>query len=161
MKIFFLLFAILSALATDAQPIKQKVTISITKTTPYCGGANPPAEVLTEASTPRIPYGEKFYLIKGTLNIANRKIIKTITMDAAGTCAVWLPAGTYSIINAFGFNKMSTDKTRFDISCLTAVWKKPLCSFTVKPGKRNTVSYNIDEVCPYAMPCQKGGAMPM
>jgi hypothetical protein len=162
LKTIVLAAALLAGTSVFAQGVAQKVEIVLTKTTPYCGGANPPAEILEEASKQKIPFGEKFYLIKGAQNTVKRRIIKAFTYDSSGVYTLRLPAGTYSIINAFGFNKVSTDKNRFDINCLQQLWKKPVYTFTVTAGKSNLFSSNITELCPYNVPCSKEKmAMPM
>lgn len=53
------------------QTKKQHTAIIISKTTPYCGGANPPEDILEEAKKKKIPFGETFYIIKGSKNIIN------------------------------------------------------------------------------------------
>ncbi len=155
MRILFFIITLFTGAAVFAQAIKQKTTIAITKTVPYCGGASPSQEILEESRKPKIASGESFYIIRGTRNINNRKIIKTINFNNAGKCTVLLAPGTYAVINAFGYKKLSTDTEQFDMTCLLSLWKKPLFSFTVKAGKSNAFSYTIEQQCPYNIPCSK------
>lgn len=156
MKTFFLILALLAGVVVMTQSGKEKTEIIITKTTPYCGGANPPEEILNEARKQKIPYGEKFYIIKGGCNKIDRVIIDTLVFDSSGKRLKMLKPGCYSVINEFGFNKLTTDADKFDLVCLKALWTKPLFSFVVVKGKSETFSHNIAEQCPYNMPCHKG-----
>ncbi len=162
MKISFLLMAILIGTVVMTQPGKQLTGIIITKTGSYCGGANPPQHILDELEKKKIPFGEKFYIIKGSCNESNRKIIDTLVFDSSGKRTVMLKPGCYSIINDFGLNKPATDTTQFDMNCLLEEWKKPLFTFEVRKGKNETFSHNIHEICPHNMPCRIGKiALPM
>jgi hypothetical protein len=155
MKNVFLFLVLLVCAGALTQAGMEKTTFIITKTTPYCGGANPSEEILEEAQQKKIPYGEKFYIIKGSCNVAGRKIVDSLMMDASGKGFSMLKPGCYSIINDFGHNKIDVDTSLYDMDCLEKLWKTPLFKFEVIKGKSESFSFNIDEPCPYNKPCLK------
>lgn len=162
MKSIFVFLTFLICSVAVSQTSKEKTTIIITKTTPYCGGANPPEQILEEARKKKIPFGEKFYIIKGTHNSLNRKITDTLVFDSSGKCSAILKPGCYSIINDFGFKRLQADTGLYDMDCLKKLWMTPLLVFKVVKGKSETFSYNIAEPCPHNKPCYKGEvALPM
>lgn len=156
MKSILVLMSVLISTVAISQTQTGKTIIIITKTTPYCGGANPPEQILEEARKEKIPYGEKFYIIKGNKNTPNRKLVDSLTFDSSGKCLKALNAGCYSVINEFGFKKLAADASEYDIECLTQIWNTPLFTFKVVKGKAETFSFNIAEPCPYNKPCYKG-----
>lgn len=156
MKFSLFVIAVLICSVVMTQTGKQITGIIITKTKSYCGGANPSKEILDELKKEKIPFGEKFYLIKGSCNIINRKILDTLIFDSSGKSMLNLKPGCYSIIDKFGLNKPEADTTQFDINCLMDEWKKPLFTFEVVKGKNETFSHNVHEICPYNMPCRIG-----
>ncbi len=162
MKSTLLFLALLICTVVLTQSGKGKTIFIITKTTPYCGGANPSEEILKEAKKKKIPFGEKFYIIKGYCNVADRKILDTLMMDASGKGVSILKPGCYSIINDFGYNKIDVDTSLYDMDCLKKLWETPLFKFEVVKGKSEMFSFNIAEQCPYNKPCYKGEiAVPM
>ena len=162
MRTTFFLFALVFFTCGLAQVSKEKTTIIITKTTPYCGGANPPEEILNEAKKKKIPFGEKFYIIKGYCNSDDRKIINSLVMDSSGKGFSMLKPGCYSIINDFGYNKIDVDTSLYDMDCFKKLWETPLFKFEIVKGKSEIFSFNIEEQCPYNKPCYKGEiAVPM
>lgn len=162
MKSTLLFLTLLICTVVLTQPKKETTIIVITKTTPYCGGANPPEHILEEAQKKKIPFGEKFYIIKGYCNVADRKILDTLMMDAFGKGFSMLKPGCYSIINDFGYNNMGVDTSLYDMDCLKKLWETPLFKFEVVKGKSETFSFNIAEPCPHNKPCYKGEvAVPM
>lgn len=142
-----------SAMTQSHKPL---TGIIITKTDSYCGGANPSQEMLDEIKKKKIPVGEKFYVIKGSCNTSNRKILSTLAFDSNGKLKLSMAPGCYSIINEAGLNRPAADTSQFDMNCILEEWKKPLFSFEVHKGKSETFSHNIEEVCPFNLPCRKG-----
>lgn len=155
MKLTLLVSALFIGSITLLKTKKQKVAISITKTFPYCGGANPPQEIIDESQKMRIPFKENFYVIKGAVNLSGRKIIATLTFDSTGKKSIYLTPGTYSIIDDFGFKQLKVNAEQFDVSCMEQKWKKPIYVFEVKKGENLMVSQNISELCPHQLPCSK------
>lgn len=162
MKSIIVLLALLVWKEVLCQVPKGKMTIVITETTPYCGGANPPEHILEKAREKRIPDGEKFYIIKGCRNYKGRTIVKAFVVSSSGKEFHNLKPGCYSIIDDFGYNKISTNNDLYDLECLKKLWEKPLFTFQVLKRKDSTYAFNIAEPCPYSHPCYKGqAALPM
>ena len=139
-----------------------KTTIIITKTSPYCGGANPPEYILKAANEKKIPFGETFYIIKGEKNTKNRVLIDSFKFDSSGKHVALLKPNVYSVINMFNFKKLDLTSKDFDVNCLTKLWTTPLFTFKVLKGKSQVISFNITEPCPYNIPCMHNKiALPM
>ena len=156
MKFILAFLALLYCNVLMAQIPKVKTTIIITKTNPYCGGANPPEEILKEGQKKKIPCGEKFYIIKGSLNDKGRKIIDSFVMNSSGKRVSLLTPGYYAVIDDFGYNKITSDPNLYDLECLKKLREVPLFKFEVQKRKSATFSFNIAEPCPYNKPCYKG-----
>lgn len=139
-----------------SQPPIAKTVIIITKTTPYCGGANPPEQILANARKQKIPFGEKFYIIKGSRNSSNRKLLATLLFDSTGKCFVQLQPGCYSVISEFGVKMPAADTSLYDMECLKKTWATPLFVFKVIKSKNGIFSHNIAESCPQNQPCYIG-----
>ncbi len=149
----FILFTIFSSSFSFVQPPKGNILFIITKTTPYCGGANPSEEIVQESVRKKIPYGESYYIIEGSKNSNGRRIIDTLKLDSTGKVCSSLKPGIYSLINEFQFNKLVVDKDKFDFACMNENWSNALISFKVLQNTCDTITYNIAEGCPYIIPC--------
>ena len=162
MKSILFLLALFFSDVAISQTASAKTTFIITKTTPYCGGANPPEHILEEARKKKIPYGEKFYIIKGSRNNKGRIIIDSFVISSYGRGFSFLKPGCYSVIDIFGYNKIIADPNLYDIECLNKLREEPLFKFESMRKKSVTFSFNISEACPYNKPCYKGKiALPM
>lgn len=137
----------------EENPSVNATTIIITKTIPYCGGAAPSEEMIKASQEKIIPYGTFFYLIKGSINKEDRKVVSKFQIDSTGRACLNLRAGTYSIINEFSFQKLRLDSGKYDNNCLRNLWATPLISFQVQKNNCDTVRYNIAENCAYNQPC--------
>ncbi len=134
---------------------KPSIIFIITKTHPYCGGANRTEEYLDNKLKKEIAAGEMFYIIKGKENTTNRKVIRSFSMGAANSGCINLPPGIYSIINKFSYQKLIINANNFDRECIEKLWATPLFSFTVYKKKCDTISFNITLPCEYDKPCAK------
>ena len=134
--------------------LKPSVVFIITTTTPYCGGANKTEENKNLVKK-EIAKGKTFYIIKGKQNTRNRKIITSFTMGKDNSGCIYLPAGTYSVINRFSFQKLLIDQNKYDIGCMQQLWATPLFSFTINKAKCETIVHNISLQCDYDKPCTK------
>ena len=135
--------------------VKPSSVFIITETRPYCGGANRTNELEGNDLKKRIPVGESFYIIKGKINTAGRKIIKSFSINAVGSGCVTLSPGTYSVINKFLLENPVADASLYDEACMKKLWAAPLFSFTVVKGKCDTIVHNIAVPCEYNKPCFK------
>ncbi len=127
----------------------------ITKTTSNCNGANRTEENLDNNLQKMIARKEIFYIINGKKNIPNRKIVKSFTIGNEKSKCIFLPPGTYSVINKFSYNKLVVEPNQFDIACMQQLWATPLFSFTINKNKCDTIIYNIALPCDYNKPCAK------
>ena len=135
--------------------VKQSTVFKITETRPYCGGANRTHEPGENDLKKRIPVGESFYIIKGKVNTAGRKIIKSFSINAAGSGYVTLSPGTYSVINKFLLENLVSNASPYDETCMKKLWAAPLFSFTVVRGICDTIIHSIAIPCEYNKPCSK------
>ena len=74
------------------------VSGKVTQSFPYCGGANPPAEVLDNLARPAAYPNKKFYIRAGSVNNVAAKVVSSFTSDNSGTFSFKIAPGTYSII---------------------------------------------------------------
>lgn len=83
---------------------KFKISGHIYNNSNYCGGANPPEELLIYLNTERPTANAKFYIRKGTINKPNTTIYKIISTDSDGLFSSNLPKGKYVAITDEKFN---------------------------------------------------------
>lgn len=128
------------------------VSGSVRQTSSYCGGANPPKELLQQLATP-MPYpGKTFYIKKGAVNDLTMPVVTSFTTDSNGHFSTRLPAGTYAIlvkeqlteINAADYqtNTLSVDK-----ECLAAWWKKPYYLLEIKQQEVASLNFVFHHRC--------------
>lgn len=134
---------------------KKPIVFIITKTIPYCGGANRTEDLETKSTRKKTVATETFYIIKGTVNTAGRSIIQRFSMGNAGKACIALSPGNYAVINKFSYQKLIIDKNRFDAVCLKQLWETPLFTFRVGKNKTETIVYNVEPPCEYNQPCAK------
>jgi hypothetical protein len=140
-------------------PRKASVTINITQTTSYCGGAPPSEDMLQKLQTPQALNGVTFYIIKGNKVKPGVKPIATFTTDDFGKATVRLAPGNYSVISAEQLKsfapKQDTQYDHWDKDCLYQQWLTPLLSFTIKSAKPTKQAANIHKPCFFSMPCNR------
>ncbi len=132
--------------------ITYTVNGSVTQTSSYCGGANPPRELLRQLAIP-IPYPNKtFYIKAGTVNDLTMPVITSFTTDSIGNFSIHLPAGTYAIVlkeqlaqlNAADYE---TDTQVVDKDCLADWWKKPYYLLQVKQQDVSSLNFVFHHRC--------------
>ena len=87
MKYLFLsLLVIVLFVSSDLCRYKVKfdVSILVTSTQSYCGGARPTDEMMQELNTPKPLPEKKLYIRKGKENSLKEPIIKEVVTNAAG-----------------------------------------------------------------------------
>jgi len=154
-KIFLIFNFFLLSGYSDKCRAQSSMVFIITKTTPNCGGANRTEENLDNNLQKMIARKEIFYIINGKKNIPNRKIVKSFIIGNAKNKCIFLPPGTYSVINKFSYGKLVVEPNQFDIACMQQLWATPLFSFTINKNKSDTIIYNIALPCDYNKPCAK------
>lgn len=75
------------------------VEIYITSTSQYCGGAQPPPELLDRLSKPK-PYENKVLYVRKDTNDLKSKIMYTLTTGKNGRVSIKLPPGKYCFVDA-------------------------------------------------------------
>jgi hypothetical protein len=142
---------------SNAQAKKYSVKIKATTTSNYCGGAAPSDDMVEKLKTPRGINGTTFYIISGSANKANRKIIDSFITDDLGEANIKLRAGTFAIITseqkASFKNKTNDDYQTWDNACLLKRWQTPQVIF--KSAAKKNISFNIEKPCQWSMPCGK------
>lgn len=148
------------------------VSIKITRTASYCGGAAPPPDLIEQLSTPASLADKVIYLRKGKTNHTGRKTIE-LKSDANGDISITLKPGFYAVVDETKkdrayyntlrkrFSKPVENYGNFDIACLNKWLQTPQQVIEVMPEK--TVFYvNFPLPCQWnAIPCvQYTGPMP-
>ena len=150
------------------------VTIFITESNAYCGGARPTEEMYREMTAPRIIPGKQIYIKKDNEGNSDYPVLYTLSADDSGFAQIRLPEGSYIVVDekkrdrAYFSQLMTTYKiaseyrTAIDSVCLESWYKIPALSFVVEKGNPLNVSVNFHNSCPWgAIPCtQYSGPLP-
>lgn len=140
------------------------VTIRVTQTAEYCGGAAPTDEMLAQLRTPMAFPGQKIYLRKGKENCLSKKAVE-LTADSTGFIFTHLEPGFYSVVGKDKsgksyyndllkrFSKESESYGKIDRECLKKWMQTPMMVIEVAEGK-NDFSVNFENRCPWnSVPC--------
>lgn len=129
------------------------VTIKVTTTTPYCGGARPSDEILFDSRKPKPLKGQLFHLKEGTTNSLKTKELAQQVTDTAGTLVFKLIPGKYMLLLPEQMVAMDTTAFKdnryykFDRKCLHDWWKKPVLLLEVTRGEGNLFTLHFDRKC--------------
>ena len=155
---------------SQQQGKKHAVSGIITHTRSFCGGARPTDEMLEKFNTPQPLAGKKLYIRSGAVNNLKKRIIQTIVSDSTGHFTVYLPAGTYCLIQEPQIKKLNVEPYRksqsqfitLDEACLKRWWSECLLTFTVGSSGRNDLKINFNAPCfTDGTPClEYNGPMP-
>lgn len=165
--VFAFMVCIFAAAGQKAPPLSSKlsskkyaVSGTVTQTRAYCGGARPPDEVFVMLATPRPYPGKKFYVIQGTVNSDQRKVMLSFTSDSLGNFRFRLPPGRYSIImeeqaKALNPSDYKTEFITADEECMKEWWAKPYYSLEVKKVPVKQLQFEFRKRCfiPLDIPC--------
>jgi len=126
---------------------KHVISINLTTTQSYCGGAAPTDEMVLEMQTPKKLANTTIYIREGALNDWSNPIVAQGVSDENGVVKVELKDGTYCIVfdnkaDNKEFKKMLelySEKTMhreaIDQECLVKYMTQPEAVFTVTNGK--------------------------
>lgn len=150
----------------ENQVESQEVSIRVTETSAYCGGAKPSQEILDELNTPKSLPKTTIYLRKGEVNDVEQSIDYALKSDEKGLINVMLPAGKYSIVfdNKKDQSKYEelldqygkpTDAYKaIDTNCLQTYFRKPEKVIHVERSAENEFSVNYRNRCSWgSVPC--------
>ena len=117
------------------------VSLRVTITSNYCGGAAPSEEMVSDLKVPKKFVNQKFHIssIEGL-----QDDMKEVNTSAAGTASVSLVKGTYYVFLPQKVSAKHSSKDRSEVECKK--WKNtPNGTFTV--GENNSISFNIHRTC--------------
>lgn len=133
---------------------------SVTQTSSYCGGANPPKELLQQMATPVAYPGKTFYTKSGTVNDLAMPVLTSFTTDSTGHFSIHLSPGIYAIILKEQLAELNAadyeTKTQVvDKDCLAEWWKKPYYLLEVKQQDISSLNFVFHHRCYIAndIPC--------
>lgn len=128
----------------------------------YCGGANPPKEILENARKKR-PYSDyQLYVKAGKFNNLDAPIIDSTRTDAEGRFDFNLPPGEYVVLSAYHLNKdifRNWKEDKYigisDWACLEEWWKKGLIQLKVENRPLGNLYLHFQKQCflPIGVPC--------
>ena len=128
------------------------VTGKVTQTSTYCGGANPPQELLARLATPIAYPAKKFYIRRGKINTTKARIIKSFTTDSAGFFSISLAPGVHAVILEEQLckikpNQYNTKYQQADNKCLQQWWATPFYLLEVKDKNISELNFNFLHRC--------------
>ncbi len=157
MRFIVWLFVLLLSLKSFGQG--SMVSFTISQAIPYCGGAAPTAEMVTESEVMR-PYANK------TLYVCTKKgrCIKQITSNANGVFITSLKSGSYFLFESWKALKkgpFGDTLIDYDLTCLKAEWKKPDVIILLNKSK-TAIENKIPStaLCFWQYPCALHKEMP-
>lgn len=146
---------------------KKDVTITITQTSSYCGGAEPPTELMKQLRTPKPLIKKVIYVRKGEKNKTGAKDFIIATSDSAGKIKIKLQPGKYyltderkakkkySLTILKKHKKESNSYSSIDVNCLKEWLLQPDLIFEVSDTD-NKFSFNYHQPCSWNQtPCVK------
>ncbi|MDO9000282.1 hypothetical protein [Sediminibacterium sp.] len=155
-KKILLILMVSAALISCSQ--KKLISIPITYTQPYCGGARPSEEILAEAAKPK-PYSNKTIII-----VSQKGKVDSLKTDATGVLKTNLKVGTYKLFEPWRYYKKADAGMKvsdFDLTCLKTEWMKEIKELTITKTETKILDKNeIIERCPWSLPCILEGSKP-
>jgi hypothetical protein len=144
-----LLFLLVFSNFVNAQ--KEKITLTFTFKSQYCGGARPSPQMIEEAEKSK-PYANKMMVI-----ISDKFKVDSAKTNNKGLLVIKLKKGTYSVFESWKFYKTGPDGMdpgKFESECLKLEWERPLYQI-VKTAKKTSIQpgAEIIQTCPWAIPC--------
>jgi len=142
------------------------VTLLVTQTFTYCGGARPSPEMIKELGTPNPISGKKLYLKKGEKNTLASKIFLEVCSDSAGKVFIKLQPGKYFVVDERKKDRIyyngllkryataTESHSAIQKSCLLNWYEKPDLMFEIKDEDSIALSLNYQKPCSWnEIPC--------
>lgn len=152
--------------AKREQEALYEVTIHVTQTSSYCGGAPPSDQMLEDLRTPGPLPNKKIYIRRGKFKDIDRPVIQELSSNQNGVVQTQLPAGEYSIVfsdkkDRSIFNELVEkygDRTEqyeaINEECLKKHFKRPALTFTIGTKTASEIEVNDHKKCPRnSVPC--------
>lgn len=130
---------------------KTKINIAVKSSAQYCGGAQPPEEVLQELTAPKPLVAAVFLIVK------DKKIVAVVTSDHLGQLKFKIKKGDYKIYESWRYtlqtpNNLAPDM--FDKTCLVTEWEKVYADLHVeKKTFTYKENYPLLKLCDWMVPC--------
>ncbi len=141
------------------------VTIYVTRTDSYCGGARPTDEILNAITSPKPLADKEIFIRPGSVNNTEDKILGQGVSDKNGIVVLNLPKGNYHLVfsnksdRSFSeellktYEEKSQNYSAINKACLEEWLKQPELLFEVK-AKDAVFTVNWNQPCPWhAVPC--------
>ncbi len=149
----WLLFPIMSYAKKKSKAFLS-ISIQVTQTSDYCGGAAPSEEILQEMKKPSPCLQKMIYLKSGTKNSSSLPILDSAKTDEWGRVKFKINKRlNYCIVEswkAWPFKKPDpTEFIQWDYVCLQQAYEKP--DYLIKSGTllKNTIQLNYHKSCFY------------
>jgi len=149
MKLF--IFPLTVLVMTSCVMQKTAVSLQVTYTEQYCGGARP-SEELQENAEKNKPYANRTLVF-----VSQTGKIDSSRTDAQGNLGIKLKKGSYSIFEAWRFNLFTPEDLpieSFDRECLKQEWTQPYGSLLL--DKKTMVFKKLNPIikyCSWRAPC--------
>lgn len=153
---------------------KIQVSVYVSFTEDYCGGAEPDPEIMKEMRKPHNFKNKKIYIKAGEKNTVSSKIIFAGTTDSVGIIELRLKPGKYILVDERkcdrkfyaqileNHEKPTATRMAVNKECLDKWWAKPDLMFEIKTGDPKSFNVNYHLPCSWnTIPCAEyTGAYP-
>ncbi len=154
----YVFFMVMGLLFTYQSGMGQKVpvTVYLTSTSDYCGGAKPDETILQSLQQPSAIAHKTIYVKHGNKN-SRKRVIACATSDDSGKIVFRLKPGTYCLVDSLKMNDpvipANTKEKIFDADCIKKQWCN--CDQILNIRKKNTsvVKINYHRHCVFNEPC--------
>ncbi len=124
-----------------SQPGKIDISLNVSFTSNYCGGAAPSDEMLEKLKIPKKFSNQNFFI---STKEGLEENMREVTTSVAGVATAPLEKGTYYVFLPQKVSMKHTSKDRSEEECKK--WKNtPNATFTV--GDQSNVSFTIHKTC--------------
>lgn len=136
--------ASVDAVDTVDKESSMNVSLSITISSDYCGGAAPSEKVISKLNEPKQFTNQKLYITTTKPSKILPEDMTQLTSSTSGTIDTSLEKGTYFVFLPEKVSAKLASKDRSESDCIK--WKNtPNGTFTV--GSDKNISFNIHKTC--------------